>query len=361
MSDSDRPLGAPTPGHRPAEPRAIDEERPVGTKTPPITGPMRRAALRSSLALIAMPRLAVAQPAYPTRPVKIVVPWPPGGATDNVARTVAQKLSPILQQPVLVENRPGATGTIGTQSVIQSPADGYTLLFMAASLHTTGAHLIKELRFDTVDDVTPISVSVQLPYVLAVSAESPYRTVADLVKAARAQPGRLAYGTFGVGSGPHIVTELFARQTGTSLLHVPYKGGSQATAGVLGGEVPFMFDSLPSPLALIRSGKLRALAVTGPTRAPAAPEVPTLAESGIPVEAVLWIGLGGPPRLPTEVTTRLSDAMRQIAADPDMVRRMTEMGAEAKASASPEAFRAFMLAERERWGRVIREAGIRAD
>lgn len=328
------------------------------TTAPSIRSQTRRTAMISGLALLACPVRGGAQPAWPTRPVKIVVPWPPGGATDTVARAVAQKLSPILQQPVLVENRPGATGTIGTMAVIQAPADGQTLVFMAASLHTTGAHLIKELRFDTVEDVTPISVSVTMPYVLAVSADSPYRSVSDLVQAARAQPGKLAYGSFGVGSGPHIVTELFARQTGTTLLHVPYKGGSQVTAGVAGGEVAFMFDSLPSPLGLIRAGRLRALAVTSPTRAPAAPDVPTLREAGVPVEAVLWIGLGGPPRLPAEVTARLSEAMKQIAADPDMVRRMSDLGAEAAASPSPEAFRRYMLVERERWGRVIREAGI---
>lgn len=327
----------------------------------PIPRPGRRAALAASLALLARPDLAVAQPGYPNRPIRIVVPWPAGGATDNVARVVAQKLSPILQQPVVVENRPGATGTIGTQSVIQAPADGYTLLFMAASLHTFSPHLMKDMRFDTVEDVTPISVSVQFPYVLAVNADSPFRTVSDLVQAAKSQPGKLAYGSFGVGSGPHIVSELFAQQTGASLLHVPYKGGSQVTAAVAGGEVPFMFDSLPSPLALIRSGRLRALAVTGAARAPSVPDVPTLREQGVPIEAVIWLGLGGPPRLPADVTTRLFDAMRQIAADPDMIRRMTDMGAEAAVSASPDAFRRFMLGERERWGKVIRDAKISAE
>lgn len=324
----------------------------------------RRDALQFSLAAAAVatwPGPAPAQTAYPKGPIKIIVPWPPGGATDVVARAVAQKLTGILQQTVIVDNRPGATGTIGTQALIQSPADGHTLLFIAPSLHIFGAHLMKDMKFDTVADITPITVSVQFPYVLAVSADSPYRSVADLVRAAKAQPGKLAYGSFGIGSGPHIVTELFRQQAGIDALHVPYKGGSQVTAAVMGGEVPFMFESLPSPLAQIRGGKLRALAVTGSRRSPVLPDVPTLEESGLPIKADMWLGFGGPPRLPADVTARLFDAMKQVAADPDFIKRMADLGVEATVSASPEAFRQTMLSERERWGRVIRAAKISAE
>ncbi len=295
---------------------------------------------------------------YPSRAIKIVVPWPAGGATDNVARVVAQKLAPLLKQPVVVEYRPGATGTIGTQAVIQSAPDGYTLLFMAASLHTFSPHLMKGMTFDTVADVTPISVSVQFPYVLAVSAESPYKSMGDLIKAAKAQPGKLAYGSFGIGSGSHIVTELFRQQAGIDVLHVPYKGGSQVTAALLGGEIPFMFDSLPSPLGQIRGGRVRALGVTSLQRARAVPDVPTLAESGVNLEAIIWLGLGGPPKLPPEILAKLFDAMKQISTDPELQARMADMGAEATVSKSPQEFRDFMLAERNRWGKVIREAKI---
>jgi len=301
---------------------------------------------------------AYAQSDYPNRPIKIIVPWPAGGATDNVARVVAQKLTPVLGQPVVVENRPGATGTIGTQSVIQAAPDGYTLLFMAASLHTFSPHLMKDMKFDTVADITPISISVQFPYVLTVNAESPYRTVNDLIKAAKAQPGKLAYGSFGVGSGPNIVTELFKQQTGTEILHVPYKGGSQVTAALLGGEIPFMIDSLPSPLGQIKGGKLRALAVTGRERSPIVPEVPTLKESGVNIEAIIWLGLGGPPKLPPEIVAKLFDGMKQVARDPEVQKRITDMGAETAVSASPEEFRQFITGERERWGKVIRAANI---
>ena len=340
-----------------------------------------------ALATLALTALtpAYAQSDYPNRPIKIIVPWPAGGATDNVARVVAQKLTPVLGQPVVVENRPGATGTIGTQSVIQAAPDGYTLLFMAASLHTFSPHLMKDMKFDTVaditpisisvqfpyvltvnaespyrtvNDITPISVSVQFPYVLAVSAESPYKSVGDLIKAAKAQPGKLAYGSFGVGSGPNIVTELFKQQTGTEILHVPYKGGSQVTAALLGGEIPFMIDSLPSPLGQIKGGKLRALAVTGRERSPIVPEVPTLKESGVNIEAIIWLGLGGPPKLPPEIVAKLFDGMKQVARDPEVQKRITDMGAEATVSASPEEFRQFITGERERWGKVIRAANI---
>lgn len=304
--------------------------------------------------------VAHAQQDYPNRPIKIIVPWPAGGATDNVARVVAQKLAPILKQPVVVENRPGATGTIGTQAAIQAAPDGYTLLFMAASLHTFSPHLMKDMAFDTVSDVTPITVSVQFPYVLTVASESPYKTVDDLIKAAKSQPGKLAYGSFGVGSGPNIISELFRQQAGVEVLHVPYKGGSQVTAALMGGEIPFMFDSLPSPLGQIKGGRLRGLAVTGAKRSAVVPEIPTLMESGVNIEAIIWLGIGAPPKLPPEILAKLFDAMKQISTDPDLQRRMAEMGAEATVSASPQHFRDFMLSERDRWGKVIREAKISA-
>ena len=318
---------------------------------------MQKFLLALAALLLALPGFARAQD-YPTRPIRIIVPWPAGGATDNVARVVGQKLSPILGQPIVIENRAGATGTIGTQAVIQAAPDGYTLLFMAASLHTFSPHLMKDMTFDTVADITPISVSVQFPYVMAVSANSPYKSVADVIKAAKAEPGKLTYGSFGVGSGPNIVTELFKQQTGTDVLHVPYKGGSLVTAALVGGEITFMFDSLPSPLGQIQGGKLRALAVTGAERAPVVPDAPTLKESGVDIEAIIWLGLGGPPNLPPAILTKLFEAMKQISQDPELQKRIGDMGAQVAVSPSPQQFRDFMLSERERWGRVIREAKI---
>lgn len=313
------------------------------------------------LALL-VPHFAVAQGAdpYPSKTIKVVVPWPAGGSTDNMARIAAQRLAVILKQPVIVENRPGATGTLGTLGVIQSPPDGYTLVFMAASLHTFSPHLLKSMPFDAVADLTPISNSVQLPYVLLVSADGPYKTAGELIKAAKAEPGKLSYGSFGVGSGPHIATELLRLNAGFEALHVPYKGGSQALAGLMGGQIPFMFDSLPSAIGQIRSGRVRPLAVMSPQRSPVLPEVPTLMEQGFNIQGVIWNGLGGPPNLPQPIVAKLFDAMARLAVDPEFVKRVADMGAEAISSKSPAEFREFMVKERERWGKVIREAKIPA-
>lgn len=301
----------------------------------------------------------VADP-YPSKTIKVVVPWPAGGSTDNMARIAAQRLTVILKQPVIVENRPGATGTLGTLGVIQSPPDGYTLVFMAASLHTFSPHLLKSMPFDAVADLTPISNSVQLPYVLLVSAEGPYKTAGELIKAAKAEPGKLSYGSFGVGSGPHIATELLRLNAGFEALHVPYKGGSQALAGLMGGQIPFMFDSLPSAIGQIRSGRVRPLAVMSPQRSPVLPEVPTLMEQGFNIQGVIWNGLGGPPNLPQPIVAKLFDAMTRLAVDPEFVKKVADMGAEAISSKSPAEFREFMVKERDRWGKVIREAKIPA-
>ena len=313
------------------------------------------------LALL-VPHFAVAQGAdpYPSKTIKVVVPWPAGGSTDNMARIAAQRLAVILKQPVIVENRPGATGTLGTLGVIQSPPDGYTLVFMAASLHTFSPHLLKSMPFDAVADLTPISNSVQLPYVLLVSADGPYKTAGELIKAAKAEPGKLSYGSFGVGSGPHIATELLRLNAGFEALHVPYKGGSQALAGLMGGQIPFMFDSLPSAIGQIRSGRVRPLAVMSPQRSLVLPEVPTLMEQGFNIQGVIWNGLGGPPNLPQPIVAKLFDAMARLAVDPEFVKRVADMGAEAISSKSPAEFREFMVKERERWGKVIREAKIPA-
>jgi len=329
--------------------------------TLPISSRRRALQAATGLSLSWLSAPGIAQEAWPNRPVKLIVPGGAGSGTDLVARVFAESLGSTFKQPFVVDNRAGANGMLGSQIAAKAPADGYTLLFLAASLHTFSPHLMKDMKFDTVSDITPISVSVQFPYVLAVNADSPYKTVGDLVKAARSQPGKLAYGSFGIGSGPNIISELFKQQTGTDILHVPYKGGSQVTAALMGGEIPFMFDSLPSPLGQIRGGKLRALAVTGATRSSLVPEVPTLKESGVNIEAIIWLGLGGPPKLPPDVTARLFDAMKQISTDPDLQKRMADMGAEATVSKSPEEFRQFMLAERERWGKVIREAKISAN
>lgn len=295
---------------------------------------------------------------YPNRPVKIIVPWPAGGATDTTARIMAAKLFTSLRQPFIVENRAGATGTIGTQSVAQAVPDGYTLLFMSASSHSVTPNMLK-LAYDAIEDFTPISVTTIFPFVLTVSPDSPYQNVKDLIRAAKEQPGKITYGSSGIGGGAHMVTELFRLAAGIELVHVPYQGGgSMIIADLMSGQLPMMFDSLPSPLGLIRTGRLRALAVTSLARSSAVPEVPAMSEFIPGFEGVAWTGLGGPAKLPKPVIDRLSAAVNKAVTDADYRQKMRDLGADAASSATPERFHAFLVKEKARWGKVVAEAKI---
>jgi len=310
------------------------------------------------LALAAGLPLAAAAQAYPTKPVKMIVPWPPGGATDVIARHMAERLTARLGQSFLIENRPGATGQIGTKAVATSDPDGYTLIVMSTTVQSVGPHLSKTYPFDPINDFTPVSQIVTFPYGLVVAATSPHKTVAELIAAAKAAPGKLAYGSFGQGSAPHLITELFAQATGTQLLHVPYKGGAPAVAAVMGGEIAFFIDSLPSPLGQIRGGKLRALAVTTKARVAVLPEVPTLAESVPGFEAIAWLGISGPAKMPAEVSNRLNEAIRQSTAEPEYIARIRQIGAEPVASGSPAEFHQLLVSQKDSWGKMIRDANV---
>ncbi|MBI3376503.1 MAG: tripartite tricarboxylate transporter substrate binding protein [Betaproteobacteria bacterium] len=309
--------------------------------------------------LILLPfSLVQAAEEYPSRPVKIVVPWPAGGATDNTARIMGAKLFTLLKQPFVVENRTGAAGTIGTQSVAQAPPDGYTLLFMSASSHSVTPNMLK-LAYDAIEDFTPISVSTIFPFVLVVPADSPYQNVKGLIRAAKESSGKITYGSPGIGGGAHLVTELFRLAAGIELVHVPSKGGgSTIIAELMSGQIQMMFDSLPAPLGQIRAGRLRALAVTSLARSSVVPEVPAMSEFIPGFEGVAWTGLGGPAKLPKPVVERLSAAVNQIAAEADYRQKIRDLGADPASSKTPELFRAFLLAEKARWGKVVAEAKI---
>jgi tripartite-type tricarboxylate transporter receptor subunit TctC len=300
----------------------------------------------------------MAQTAYPNRPVKIVVPWPPGGATDVIARLLGERLSSRLGQPFVIDNRAGATGQIGSQAVAQAAPDGYTLLMMSATVHSFGPNLSKTYPFDPIDDFSPVSQTVSFPYVMVVASNSPYNTVADLVAGAKKSPGKVAYGSFGLGSAPYLISELFAMSTGTQLLHVPYKGAAQALTDLAGGQITFFIDSLPSPLPQIRGGRLRALSVTTPARTSILPNVPTMGEAVPGFEAISWLGVGTTAKVPREILARLNDAMRHIATEPDYGAKLREIGAEPVASASPDEYRAFLVAQKQRWGDVVKSAKI---
>ena len=308
--------------------------------------------------LMPLPGGAEEAAVYPSRPVRLVVPWPVGGATDVMARIVAEKLGARLGQTFVVENKPGATGYIGTQQVIQAAPDGYTLLAMAASLHSFTPSVAKTMPFDPVTSITPVSAFVTFPSLLAVPTNSPYQSVGQLIEAARSAPGKLTFGSSGTGSAAHLIPELLATSTGVQFLHVPYKGAAPALTDLMGGQITFVIDSIPSPLPQVRNGRLKALAVTSAQRSPALPDVPTIAETMPGFEAIIWLGIGGPPGLPPAIAQKLCDAIGAIASDPAYIAQVQALGANAAASESPQAFQAFMTAQRRLWEKVVADAKI---
>ena len=307
--------------------------------------------------LAALTSAAFAQP-FPSKPLRMIVPWTPAGTVDIAARHLSERMTARLGQAVLVDNRPGATGTIGSQLVVRAPADGYTLLVMSATVHTFAPNLFKAFPFDPIDDFTPISQIVNFPYVMVVSAASPYRSVADLVAAARKEPGKLSYASFGQGSAPYLISELFSMQSGTQLIHVPYKGAAQAITDLLGGQITFFIDSLPSPISQVRAGKLRALSVTTAKRSTQLPDVPTMGETIPGFEAIAWLGIAAPPKSPAPVVQRLHEELRQIAGEAEYGAKLRDIGLDPVASASPEAFRKFLIAQKTYWGEFVKRAKI---
>ena len=319
----------------------------------------RLSACVMAVALVAVASVASgAQDHYPSRPIRLVVPWPAGGTVDIVGRFLAERMTERLKTTVVVENKPGATGQIGSQAVANAAPDGYTLLIMSATVHTVSPNLTKSFPFDPVESFSLISELVSFPYVMVVSAKSPYQSVADLVKDARQHPGKVSYGSFGMGSGPFLISELFASTTGTQLLHVPYKGAGPALTDLNAGEISFFIDSLPSPLGQIRGGKLRALSVTTKERSATVPDVPTMGETIAGFEAIAWIGLCAPAHTPPEIIDALHKAVVEISAEPEYGARLREIGLEPAASQSPAQFKAFVVDQKKYWGDFISKANI---
>jgi tripartite-type tricarboxylate transporter receptor subunit TctC len=319
----------------------------------------KRQLITSCLATLALACAGAASAqGYPNKPVKLVVPWTAAGTVDMVARALAERLSTRLGQPVIVENKPGATGQIGSQLVATSPPDGYTLLLMSATVHTVSPNLHKKFPFEPIEDFAVVSQVVSFPYVMVVSADSPYRSVADVAAAAKQEPNKISYASFGLGSAPYLISELFAMQTGTKLLHVPYKGAAPAIADVLGGRVTFFIDSIPSPLGQVRGGRLRALSVTTPQRSTTVPEVPTMAETIPGFEAIAWLGIAAPKGTPRDIVAKLHQELKQIAAEPEYAAKLKAVGLDPVASASPEEFRTWLLSQKKYWGDFVQKANI---
>ncbi|WP_238890314.1 tripartite tricarboxylate transporter substrate binding protein [Achromobacter insuavis] len=313
---------------------------------------------RAAFALLAWSACLAAAPAraqsYPTKPVTVVVPFAAGGTVDKVARQIQQSLQDKLGQPVFIDNRGGAGGTIGTALVAKAPADGYTVEMVFDS-YATEQHIYARLPYVTERDLTGVSYMVRSPMVLAVTASGPYRTLADYVAAAG--QGGVSFASVGAGSSNHLAAELFHQTAGTNGLHTPYRGGGPAITDLMGGHVDSIIASLPLVLPHIQSGKLRALAVTAPARVPALPEVPAIAESYPGFEIYSWVGMVAPARTPEETLDKLANATIETLRDPVVVQRITESGFDVVAGGRQE-MNALVRAESERWGQLIKARGI---
>ena len=313
------------------------------------------------LALAATPWLASAQDAWPTKPIRFIVPYLPGGTTDLVARTTGEFVGKKLGQAVVIENRPGAGGNIGMDVVAKAPADGYTIGFGAISTNALNAHVYKQMSFDPRKDFTAVSMLGYSTIVLTVAPQKvPAQNIKEFMTYAKANPG-LSYGTPGAGTSMHLSGVMFALMTGTELTHVPYKGSGPAINDMLGGHLPMMFDNLPASLPHIQSSKLRALAVAGKSRSSALPDMPTLAESGLKGYGVdPWFGVYGPAGMDPKLTQRLAQAFNEALEDPEVKAKLIKSGFTPEGS-SPDAFAKLTASEYERLGKVAKAAGMTAE
>ncbi|HSW03562.1 Bug family tripartite tricarboxylate transporter substrate binding protein [Aquabacterium sp.] len=297
--------------------------------------------------------------AYPDKPIRMLVPYPPGGITDVLSRSVAELLRKELGQPVIVENKPGANTALAAQALATSPADGYTVMMAAAATVVMNPLLYPKLGYEPVRDFTPAARIAETPLVLVVRSDSTARTLADLIATAKAKPGDTSFASTGLGSTLHLAGELLQLETGTQLLHVPYKGSAPALNGVLGGETHFMIDSVGSSIPLIKGGKLRAIAVTSAKRLPALPEVPTVAESGVPgFDVSTWFGLLVPKQTPAAIVTRLNAAVALAVRDPSFRAQFEAVGLVVPAPIDSAAFAKFIQAETAKWAPLIKAKNI---
>ena len=304
-----------------------------------------------------------AQPAggYPTHPVRIIVPLAPGGNVDIVARSLAHQLSDNMGQQIIVENRPGASSLVGTQLAAKSPPDGYTLLAIANTFAMVPS-IVSNPGYDPLRDFAAISLTCLVPQVLVVNPALPVKSVKELIALAKARPGQLTYATSGAGGTGHMATELFSRQVGVKMLHVPYKGNAQAIIDVIGGQVMLMFDQVSTSDPYIKSGKLRPLAVSSVKRSPLFPNLPTIDEAGVPgFEDITFNGLVAPAGTPRELLVRVNQEVAKVVSIPALRNRFIERGVELKASASPEEFTAYIKAEVDKKSKLARDAGIRLE
>ena len=309
-----------------------------------------------ALLLVTMPVLG--QERYPSKPVRLIVPFAPGGSTDIFARLIADRLAAPLGQSVVVENRAGAAGNIGAEAVARSAPDGYTLLMATTGVMAINNALYRNMTYDAAKEFDPVVFVASITNVLIVPPELPAQSVAELIALARREPGKLSFASSGAGSSTHMSAELFKSLSGTDILHIPYKGSGQALPDLMSGRVSMMFENMPGAVSHIRAGKVRALAVTGLRRSSAMPELPTVAESGVAgYESLSWSGIAAPAGMPRGTVERLNRDINAILATADMRQKLAEQGADA-IGGPPEVFRDHIRAEREKWSRLIRANNI---
>ena len=317
------------------------------------------AALLSVTALWASPSTALAQQDYPNKPVKWIVPYPPAGTTDVLARMVAQWLTEKMGQPFVVENRPGAGNNIGTEAVIKSPPDGYTMLLVNPA-NGINATLYKNLNFNFIRDIAPVAGLVRTPNVMEVTNSLPVKTVKEFIDYCKANPGKINMASSGNGTSVHLSGELFKFMTGCDMVHVPYKGAGPALVDLIGGQVHVLFDNLPSSIGHIRGGRLRALGVTSEGREPSLPGVPTVGETVPGYEATAWFGVGMPKGTPREIINKVNAEINRALADPKMRERLAELGGKPIAG-TPEDFGRVIAAETAKWEKVVTASGAKPD
>jgi tripartite-type tricarboxylate transporter receptor subunit TctC len=310
---------------------------------------------------IALCAASAAAQGFPSKPIRIVIPFVAGGPSDTVGRAIGSKFQEFLGQPAVVENKPGANGSIAAEFVAKSDADGYTILVGSIGVFSINAALYSDLRYDPVRDFAPITLAVTNPNVLITKLDFAPRSVKELVEYAKKNPGKISYGSSGTGSSDHLTSELFKQMSGTFGVHIPYRGGAAVITDLLGGQIEASFQNLGNVVTNVKAGKIRALAVTGRTRAPQLPDVPTMAESGYPDLIVTsWQAAAAPAKTPRDIVARLNEASVKALRSPEVRERLTQIGFDVVAG-TPEEFGKFMKDEVDRWTRVVKRGGIKPD
>jgi len=298
---------------------------------------------------------------YPKRPIRMVVPWPPSGTVDILARPLSQRLAEVAGQPVVIDNRPGANSIIGSEIVAKAAPDGYTVLIDNITGHAINASLYKKVPFDSIRDFEPVTLLASVTNLLVVPQTTGWKSVKDVIAAAKAKPGQLNYASFGTGSTAHLAGEIFKNAAGIDIIHVPYKGGAPALLDVMAGRASMMFATLPSAFNFVKAGRLTAIATTGAKRSPSTPDIPTVAESGLPgFEATTWYGTMLPVKTPPAIVKVLRDDLVKITSDPAMREQLLQLGFEVQTSTPAELAR-HLKEETARWGKVVKQSGAQID